>query len=303
MLCISIILIAVVFKVMHFAGAGILLVIGLGSMSLLFIPISYFLLLKSTEDKLLKLVFHAAFISFSLDFIGMLFKIMHWPGTGWLLIIGLPLPFILFLPAYINYHNKRKLKTDTDFFAILLFMIYLGVFTSLLAVNSDYLAIEAYAHSTNEISESNSFLIESTTQNLESPVSVSTNEMVKRLENIKKSLVMEAGGGNKEFVQLDGTINYRLISGKKNGNVIAVSNMDYIKFNQQFEEFAKMLKANMVDNNTQRLIDEINVYRLAKMEGQNPTIMELPLITVLNVLTDWQNKLLLINYTQKQSSI
>ena len=48
---------------------------------------------------MLRFVYTAAFISFIIDFIGMAFKILHWPGAAILLIIGIPLPFILFLPA------------------------------------------------------------------------------------------------------------------------------------------------------------------------------------------------------------
>jgi hypothetical protein len=34
-------------------------------------------------------------------FVAMLFKVMHWPGAGIALIIALPFPYLVFLPAYI----------------------------------------------------------------------------------------------------------------------------------------------------------------------------------------------------------
>ena len=96
----SITLLATIFKVMHLAGAGVLLIAGLGGLTFVFLPLAFAKLLKSTDDKLLKFVFTAAYISFTVDFIGMLFKILHWPGAGLFLIVGIPLPFILFLRGH-----------------------------------------------------------------------------------------------------------------------------------------------------------------------------------------------------------
>jgi len=300
LVCMAIILIASIFKSMHFPGANILLIAGLGTMTLIFLPIAYILLLKSSTDSLQKLVFHAAFISFSIDFAGMLFKIMHWPGAGWFMIIGLPLPFVLFLPAYIIYHSKRKLKTDTNFFAILLFMIYLGVFSSLLAVDANYSTIKAYAHSASEISELNKYVINETNSTRVSTLSDKNNELVQLIESIKKSTVLAANADNKEFIYTDGTIDYSLIYGKTNNYALPIyHSQDYFIFNEQFEEYSKMLK----DANTDvlRLIDEINEYRLPKEEREKPLIFELPAIITLTVLNDWQNKLLLIEYLHNKS--
>lgn len=301
MLCMALILIATVFKLLHLPGAGVLLILGLGSMTFIFLPIAYIILLKSTTDNLLKLVFHTAFISFAVDFIGMLFKIMHWPGAGWFMIIGLPLPFVLFLPAYIIYHSRRKLKTDTNFFAILLFMIYLGVFSSLLAVDPNYLTIKAYAHSASEISELNKYLISETNSTKESALSNKNDELVQLLERLKKSTILAADADNKEFIHTDGNIDYLMISGMKNDYGLPVyQNKDYIIFNEQFEEYSELLK----DTNAEilRLIGEINEYRLPKDEREKPLIMELPVIITLTVLNDWQNKLLLISYLNDKST-
>lgn len=296
--CLSITLLATLFKILHFSGAAILLIVGLGGLTFVFLPMAFARLLKSTDDKLLKFVFTTAFISFAVDFIGMLFKILHWPGAGVFLIVGIPLPFILFLPAYITYHNKRKLKTDINFSAIILFMIYVGVFSSLLAFDKSKFAYDAYANSAYEISTKNQYLL-AETKKADSEIAKAANNLVKQIEGIKQKLIKQAHEENSNIIQPDGTINYYLMSGMDmKMNPYLLNEAGITKFNEEFEKFNDLLKANFVDNNTERLIDEINTYRLPKYEGDEPIIAKIPLVVCLSVLSDWQNKLLLISYTR-----
>lgn len=291
-ICLSIILFGTLFKVMHFPGAAILMTVGLGTLALVFLPITYYKLLKSTDDKLLKWIFHAGFIAFSVGFIGMLFKINHWPGANWFLIIGLPLPFILFLPAYIIYHSKRKLKTNLNFFGIILFMVYLGVFSSLLSLRTGNSILNAYAISTESLSNTNQFLMSET----ESNNTFSSQQLVNQIESMKQSLIKTIDSENSQFIKLNGNISYHQIY-KKDAklNIQQFNDAGFNSFNKQFENF----KTELMNSNdfTSRLIDEIDIYRITNKERENPIITKLPLIVVLNVLTDWQNKILLINYT------
>ncbi len=299
----SITLLATIFKVMHLAGAGVLLIAGLGGLTFVFLPLAFAKLLKSTDDKLLKFVFTAAYISFTVDFIGMLFKILHWPGAGLFLIVGIPLPFILFLPAYITYHNKRKLKTDINFSAIILFMIYVGVFSSLLAFDKNKSAYPAYAHSAYEISTKNQYLVSETAGNINSDISVSVSELVKQIEVMKQKLIVQANPENDDLFQPDGTVDYYQMFGKEMKlNLPMLNEAGLIKFNKEFEQLNKLLSVEPVNLNTKRLINEIDTYRLPKYDGDRPLIVKLPLIVSLSVLSDWQNKLLLINYMYSNDS-
>ncbi len=294
--CLSIILFGTIFKLMHFPGAAILLIIGLMSLTLVFLPISYYKLLKSTNDKLLKLVFHTAFFAFFVSFVGMLFKILNWPGAGWFLIVGLPLPFVLFLPAYIVYHNKRKLKTDLHFFSIILFMIYLAVFSSLLALSTSYNVINAYAHSTQSIADANKFLASQT----KFTASKNSEQLINEIEKIKQSLITSVNSDNVDALEPDGSINYHMIYDKNKKMPIQFFNdAGFIQFNKQFDKYkTKILKSNS-NNLISRLIKDIDIYRVTKEDEANPIITKLSLISALNVLTDWQNKILLISYNLK----
>jgi len=56
-----------------------------------------------------KLVFISGGLSGSLTGLGILFKIMHWPGAGLFFLIGLGILSILFIPSLTKYlYDKSK---------------------------------------------------------------------------------------------------------------------------------------------------------------------------------------------------
>lgn len=56
-----------------------------------------------------KLVFITGALSFSLATLGVLFKIMHWPGASVILVVGIGLFAIVFVPGIAKYlYDKEK---------------------------------------------------------------------------------------------------------------------------------------------------------------------------------------------------
>ena len=92
-----------IFKLMHWPLAGILLTIGLLFLSLFFLPVAIANIVKMENDRKLKIFYILTAIVMAINFIGALFKIMHWPGASTLLIIGL-------LTSYIVTHNNTTAK-------------------------------------------------------------------------------------------------------------------------------------------------------------------------------------------------
>lgn len=295
-ICLAITLVAVLFKVSHLAGANWLLLAGLGSISLIFMPMAFLKLRKSTDDSLLKFVYLAGFISFFIDFIGALFKLMHWPGAGWFLVIGIPLPFVLFLPAYIVYHTKRKLKTDIYFFGVISFMIYLGVFSSLLAIGPQKGFINSIAFSTNSISDSNAYLMGAYETNQSSEVNKKTQQLIKHIEKLKISLVAESSEEAQGAILTNPITDFTKIQRPYVYTSFgSPGNNQYSELNTLLEDYCNTLPKNR-EYKTQRLIDEINAYRIPLAKGKHPIFFHMRLIEILNILTDWQNKILLIDY-------
>ena len=101
-----------IFKIMHWAGAGPILLLSMTTISFIFLPILF--ILKSREvttikDKLMIAIGTAFGILFS---VSTLFKIMHWPGANlmWLIALGL---LLLVLFHYTSFQGLeiQKLKS------------------------------------------------------------------------------------------------------------------------------------------------------------------------------------------------
>ncbi len=50
-----------------------------------------------------KLAFVTGALSLSLSCLGVLFKIMHWPGASILLVVGMALLSLIFIPSMFKY--------------------------------------------------------------------------------------------------------------------------------------------------------------------------------------------------------
>jgi hypothetical protein len=89
------------FKVMHWPGANIMLIIGMATLSLVFIPVMFTLKLKEKKEKRDRVVLiFGLFVSVFL-LISSLFKLMHWPYGGAMGTICLATLLFLFLPVYL----------------------------------------------------------------------------------------------------------------------------------------------------------------------------------------------------------
>jgi len=54
-----------------------------------------------------KFAFISGTLSMSLSTLGVLFKIMHWPGANVLMIFGFSIFALFFIPAYASYLYKK----------------------------------------------------------------------------------------------------------------------------------------------------------------------------------------------------
>ena len=92
-------IVGMMFKVMHWPGASVLLVLGLGALAFCFLPFyGYSVLYKLSDNKskAAGLFGSALFMSIAL---GALFKIQHWPGASMFLFLAFALLVLLVFPA------------------------------------------------------------------------------------------------------------------------------------------------------------------------------------------------------------
>jgi len=141
-LSVNLLLFGSLFKILHLPGAGLMLLCSFLLLVFGFLPSALINNYKHSDKSQSPWLHIIVYLVCLLDFIGALFKIMHWPGASIFLIFGIPAPFVLFLPAYIYHHNKQKSKTDFNFFAIMFLFVYVAVFSVLLAVKPSKTVVE-----------------------------------------------------------------------------------------------------------------------------------------------------------------
>ncbi len=132
--CAILMLFGCVSKIMHWPGAGIMLVLAVFLFCFVFLPMA----LKNSYDNLslrkMKTLHVVSYLVFAFCMMGVLFKIMHWPGAVMFLFVGILSPFAIFLPVYL-YHTKEEEKTgNKNFLALVLGLTFLAVFSVFLAL-------------------------------------------------------------------------------------------------------------------------------------------------------------------------
>lgn len=84
----SMVVLHILFKMLHWPGANLMMIVGLGSLSLVIFPILMKFKLHSASGFKEKF-FHASwYISISFLILGYMFKLLHWPAANLLFLTG-----------------------------------------------------------------------------------------------------------------------------------------------------------------------------------------------------------------------
>jgi hypothetical protein len=67
-------------------------------------------------------------------FIAMLFKVQHWSWGGYLMLVSIPFPFLVFLPVFLLVTSRNKEHNIYTTVYMLFFLVILSCFTVLLAL-------------------------------------------------------------------------------------------------------------------------------------------------------------------------
>jgi hypothetical protein len=124
-----------IFKVNHFPGAAVMIIAGIASLVLLFLPLALSIHYRSANSQKSLSLYILTYITCFVVFTAMLFKLMHWPYAGTLLTIALPFPYLVFLPVFIAVTSKDKNFNIYYTVFVLLLLALNSVFSGLLALN------------------------------------------------------------------------------------------------------------------------------------------------------------------------
>lgn len=96
-----------IFKLQHWPGANVMLLVGILLLALFFVPLWFTLRFRESTERQQKVVHLIGMLAALFLLVPALFKLMHWPLGGMMLLIGFTFFFLVFLPAYliIGYRN------------------------------------------------------------------------------------------------------------------------------------------------------------------------------------------------------
>ncbi len=121
---------AVMFKLMHWPAASVLMVPGIFLLVALFMPTSMMVLWKETKSGRRLLLFVSGFLAATLFIVGVLFKIQHWPGSALLIGLAIVSGAVLFFPSLLamkireSDNSKKQPVYVLAFITALLYMAY-----------------------------------------------------------------------------------------------------------------------------------------------------------------------------------
>ena len=125
----------VIFKTNHFPGAAILMTAGISTLLFIFLPAALSNHYKNYGTRQTKALYIVTWVTCLVVFSSMLFKVLHWPGAGILLLIALPFPFVIFLPVYLYVTSRIKNYDFYNTIYVLFLLAGFSVLSGLLGLN------------------------------------------------------------------------------------------------------------------------------------------------------------------------
>jgi hypothetical protein len=213
------------FKVMHWPGAAIMLIVGIFSFVLIFLPVSLIHHYNTSAGKKNLWLHIVTFLTALTIFTSALFKILHWPGAGYMLLFSIPIPFLVFLPVFIYTSRKNNTSTREYSYVLILFLFY-ALTASLLSLNISRNIINEGLLSLREWSnvEQNSILSIQSALTQEKTFDTSVNTKIEKihanselltstLDKMIKDMATAVNSNNEQAFGSDGKIDFlRLVS-------------------------------------------------------------------------------------------
>ena len=119
------------FKIQHWPGASVALTVGLGSLALIFLPVYATAKIREAREKqteINKRLLFGGIIAGGLLILGVLFKIMHWPGAGFVILISWSAVAVVFIPLLVLNQLREPENRINNFFNVLLVVTATAVF-------------------------------------------------------------------------------------------------------------------------------------------------------------------------------
>ena len=132
------------FKRMHWPGAGILLTVGIVLIVLMFLPLYFVTNYREQAEKKNPVYPVVGYLTLALLLAGALFKIMHWPGAGSMILLGMGFLIVGFVPLYVVNAFQRAGKQKVALPYVVMLLVGIAIITLFANVNMSKHTLELY---------------------------------------------------------------------------------------------------------------------------------------------------------------
>ena len=271
----------ILFKVQHWPGAWILLTIGVFMTVFIFLPLALLDNYKAHGSKENRSLYIVTWLTCFVVFTSMLFKIQHWPGAGYGLLISLLFPYVVFLPVFLFVTSKNKNFNIHNTVFVLLLLAANSAIAALLVLN---VSTEMTADSlkiTGNYNKVEMVLDKVDTKNDQSPAVTKIDKVLKLVDEYQE-LIYKNEGITKEQLNNDPEILMEPGSRKipsvteltgREGSVVhdlQTALSDLIKLLEKSPEYGSLAKAapGILNMDTSRNFNYIWIDRLFKSNVQ-----------------------------------
>jgi len=132
------------FKKMHWPGAGLLITVGIALVVLVFLPLYFIINYREQTEKKNPIYAIVGYLTLTLLLAGALFKIMHWPGAGHMIEIGLGFLIIGFIPLYVVNIFQRGGKQKISLPYVVMLLVGISIVMLFTNVNMSKYMLDIY---------------------------------------------------------------------------------------------------------------------------------------------------------------
>jgi len=190
------------FKIMYWPGSAVLLLLGIVTLSFVFLPLMFLLKVKEPTTTQSKAVIGVGTLLGILLCVSTLFKVMHWPGGNVLWLVSIGCSIFLFIPLYF-FTGIRKPETKANTIVTTIMLVgatgMLFTLTSLRSMtmldyanfyaNQDIVATRDYLTEENDISHQKLLADSANTKKEILEVKKKSNDLCVKIEKIKLDLI------------------------------------------------------------------------------------------------------------------
>ncbi len=235
----SMVIIGTIFKIMHWSGASVMLTLGLFLLAAVYLPVFVSIRIRDTRNEgkpVNKAMYIIGMVSGIIFIAGALFKIMHWPGAGIMILLAGLVTVAVFIPLLV-LNAMRDKENQVQNFTVLIFVLSFIAITFMTfalqvskdVMNSFVLAIDDDIRTEQVIDQNNAVLrtslghmeLSSDQKALADEVIAYADRMNIYIDKVIHIIVTESHPKNTESVLENGEIDYRELMNKDNTNVPA----------------------------------------------------------------------------------